>query len=54
VATNSQGTPGSGVVVWKQFVVTFSVPVAGPTTISFNNGDPKKDNYNGLDSIGLF
>jgi hypothetical protein len=51
-ATNAHGTAGSGVVVWKQFKKTFSVP-GGLTTISFNNGDPANDNYNGLDSVEL-
>jgi hypothetical protein len=51
-AKNARGTAGSGVVVWKQFKTTFSVP-GGATTISFNNGDPVNDNYNGLDSVEL-
>jgi hypothetical protein len=51
-ATNARGTAGSGVVVWKQVKTTFSVP-GGATTISFNNGDPVNDNYNGLDSVEL-
>ena len=51
-ATNAKGVVDSGVIVWKQFKTKFSVP-GGATTISFNNGDPVSDNYNGLDSIVL-
>jgi hypothetical protein len=51
-ATNKRGALDSGVVTWKQFKKTF-VAAGGPTTISFNNGDPPTDNYNGLDNIEL-
>jgi hypothetical protein len=52
VAKNGRGTLGSGVIVWKQYKASFTVP-GGATTISFNNGDPTSDNYNGLDSVAL-
>lgn len=51
-ARNSLGTPNSGVVAWKKFRTTV-VGDGGPMTISFNNGDRARDNYNGLDSIEL-
>ncbi len=51
-ATNKRGARDSGVVTWKEFKKTF-VATGGATTISFNNGDPPTDNYNGLDDIEL-
>jgi hypothetical protein len=51
-ATNKRGARDSGVVTWKQFKKTF-VAAGGPTTISFNNGGPANDNYNGLDNVEL-
>ncbi len=51
-ATNKRGTFDSGVVTWKQFKTTFKA-AGGATTISFNNGDPPSDNYNGLDNVEL-
>jgi Protein of unknown function (DUF642) len=51
-ATNKRGVRDSGVVTWKQFKKTF-VAAGGATTISFNNGGPASDNYNGLDNVEL-
>jgi hypothetical protein len=51
-ATNKRGTRDSGAVNWKQFKKTF-VASGGATTISFNNGGPGNDNYNGLDNVEL-
>ena len=51
-ARNSLGIPNSGVVAWKKFRTTI-VGAGGPMTISFNNGDRVRDNYNGLDSVEL-
>jgi hypothetical protein len=51
-ATNKRGARDSGVVTWKQFKKTF-VAAGGATTISFNNGGPANDNYNGLANVEL-
>ena len=50
-------TPCSGVnamqdthnLVWKQITCTFTA--AGPTTLTFFNGDGPRDNINGLDNV---
>ena len=51
--TATNNTNGGTAVYWQPFSFTF---VAGPTQttkVTFLNGDPSTDNFNGLDNIAI-